>query len=70
MNRKMKRRLKLMSNYYTLKDIFRFDSEHPFYTWYNIWDGISDTAQGFLSNINGSDLKSATNYLLDPLVNR
>ena len=59
-----------MSNYYTLKDIFQFDSAHPFYTWYNIWDGISDTAHGFLPNIDGSDLKSSTNYLLDPLVNR
>ena len=53
--------------YYTLKDIFRIDSQHPFYSWYKIWDGMTDTGLEFLSNLKPD---STVNYLVDPLVNR
>ena len=53
--------------YYTLKDIFKIDSQHPFYSWYKIWDGMTDTGLEFLSNLKPD---STVNYLVDPLVNR
>ena len=53
--------------YYTLIDIFQAYSEHPFWDWLKIWDGISDTGASFLSNLKPNDV---TNYLLDPLINR
>ena len=59
--------------YYTLKDIFKIDSQHPFYSWYNIWDGLTDTGQGFLPNLKVTIPAGDTadvQYLLDPLVNR
>lgn len=53
--------------FYTLKDIFRMDSEHPFHKWANIWDGISTAGAFFINNLNPDD---TVNYLLDPLTNR
>lgn len=56
-----------MSYYYTLKDIFKIDSEHPFYEWPYIWDGFSTTGLYYISNLKPD---TAVNYLLNPLINR